>query len=69
MREKVRIGLENVCREGGIGQSMNSWYLKVLVRWVNIQRQQYALLSAEIALNRAMAGESEAPTNAIIFSI
>ncbi|WP_153785401.1 Arc family DNA-binding protein [Pseudomonas sp. EMN2] len=69
VREKVRTGLEDVCREGGVGQSMNSWYFKVLVRWINIQRQQYALLSAEIALSKAIAGQAEAPTKAVVFQI
>lgn len=69
VRDRVRDGVNQACREGGVGLTMNSWCFKVLVRWVNIQRQQYALLSAEIALNKALAGEGEAPSNSHVFQI
>lgn len=32
------------------GVSMNTWFLKALVTWVNLQHQQHALLSASIEL-------------------
>jgi hypothetical protein len=40
---------------------MNTWVLKALVAWIKIQRQQFALLSAAIELEKEPAGaEKEA---------
>ncbi|MGF6281817.1 putative HicB family RNase H-like nuclease [Pseudomonas frederiksbergensis] len=42
-------------------RSMNTWVLKALVAWIKIQRQQFALLSAAIELEKEPAGtEAEA---------
>ncbi|MBA1280292.1 DNA-binding protein [Pseudomonas stutzeri] len=38
--------------------SMNAWMLRALERWVNIQRQQYALLTAIIAMDQARLGQA-----------
>ncbi|MGE8063860.1 Arc family DNA-binding protein [Pseudomonas sp. NPDC089569] len=43
------IGPDNVKRNE---RSMNTWVLKALVAWVKIQRQQFALLSAAIELEK-----------------
>lgn len=57
VRQIVRSGIESA--ELGV-MSMNDWFLRVLVRWVNVQRQHYALLSAAMAMNPDLFGEVEA---------
>lgn len=37
-------------------RSMNTWVLKAMVAWIKIQRQQFALLSAAIALEKEQLG-------------
>lgn len=46
-------------KESDGSYSMNQWFLRVLVEWVRIQRQQYALLSASIAHEQVLLGSSE----------
>lgn len=41
------------------GWTMNGWCLDALVKWINVQRQHYALLSAAIAMNPALIGADE----------
>ncbi|MDF9778941.1 Arc family DNA-binding protein [Pseudomonas baetica] len=45
-------------------RSMNTWVLKALVAWIKIQRQQFALLSAAIELEKEHSG-AEAETAAV----
>lgn len=48
VRESVRDGIAMASTDA---PSMNQWLLDVLVRWIDMQRQQYALVSAAIALD------------------
>lgn len=41
------------------GWTMNGWCMDALVKWINMQRQHYALLSAAIAMNPALVGVDE----------
>jgi hypothetical protein len=61
IRDTVRDDVQRAIasKEGGGPNSMNQWLLKVLVEWVRIQRQHYALLSASIAHERELLGFSE----------
>lgn len=56
VRDMVRDGIERA-ELGAV--TMNQWFLDTLVRWINVQRQHYALLSAAIAMNPALVGGSE----------
>jgi hypothetical protein len=58
IRETVREGVKNVAGiDDDIPQkSMNTWFLEAMVVWVNIQRTQYALLSAAIGHELVLAG-------------
>ncbi|QCT95406.1 Arc family DNA-binding protein (plasmid) [Stutzerimonas degradans] len=47
VRESIRDGLAMAQSDA---PSMNQWLLDVLVHWINMQRQQYALVTAAIAL-------------------
>lgn len=55
VREKVRTDLVFTLpdMDSDKGVSMNTWFLTALVTWVNLQRQQHALLSASIELQGA----------------
>lgn len=61
IRDSVRDDVQRAIasKEGGGPNSMNQWLLKVLVEWVRIQRQHYALLSASIAHERELLGFAE----------
>lgn len=61
IRDTVRDDVQRAIasKESGGPNSMNQWLLKVLVEWVRIQRQHYALLSASIAHERELLGFSE----------
>jgi len=52
VRDKVRTELVFTLpgNESDKGASMNTWFLAALSTWVNLQRQQHALLSASIEL-------------------
>ncbi len=48
-------------------RSMNTWLLKALVAWIKIQRQQFALLSAAIELEKQQLGhERSEPADAAV---
>ena len=51
VRDVVRDGIENSLFERA---SMNDWFVLTLIRWINLQRQLYALQSAAIAINPAL---------------
>lgn len=53
VRDTIR---EGVARATSGTSSMNHWMLESLVEWVKVQRQQYALLSAAIALGKTAVG-------------
>jgi hypothetical protein len=61
IRDTVRDDVQRAIasKVSGGPHSMNQWLLKVLVEWVRIQRQHYALLSASIAHERELLGFSE----------
>lgn len=52
---EVELGVE------GAHRTMRSWILSALVAWVRLQRQQYALLSAAIELERFGQGAGDQP--------
>ena len=54
VRNKVKEGIDSAELDA---VSMNGWFLTVLVRWVNVQRKHYALLSAAIVVNPTLVGE------------
>ena len=61
VRDTVRKGLDDLASTvGGPQQSMNTWLLNALVAWVKIQRQQYALLNAALALDTDRLGSETA---------
>jgi len=68
IREKVRDGVKRAASSGAGDRlsSMNKWFLEALVAWVNIQRQQYALLSAAIALEKDLVGYEGLKTGGIL---
>jgi hypothetical protein len=49
VRDTVRDGVKDM-----FGVSMNTWYVLCFVDWVNIQRRQYALLSAAMAMDATL---------------
>ncbi|RJX72592.1 Arc family DNA-binding protein [Pseudomonas sp. LS-2] len=53
VRETIRDGVANVTMDA---TTMNQWMLDALVQWVQVQRQQYALLTAAIAMNQKVLG-------------
>lgn len=55
VRETVRKGVS----QSSTYSSMNSWFSEALAKWVNIQRQQYALLSAAMAMDLPLIGADE----------
>lgn len=61
VRETIRVGVKNVeSIDDAIPQrSMNKWLLDSMVAWVNIQRTQYALLSAVVAHEKALEGKGK----------
>ncbi|MCV4065615.1 Arc family DNA-binding protein [Pseudomonas aeruginosa] len=53
VRDTIREGVVNAVAEQGKSiRSMNAWLLDALVDWINVQRQQYALLAASIAMEQ-----------------
>lgn len=60
VRDDVQRVADNKVSDGP--NSMNQWLLKVLVEWVILQRQHYALLSASIAHERELLEFSEEVT-------
>lgn len=61
VRDTVRKGLDDLASTvDGPQQSMNTWLLNALVAWVKIQRQQYALLNAALALDNDRLGRETA---------
>lgn len=49
VRDTVRDGVKEM-----FGVSMNTWYILCFIDWVNIQRRQYALLSAAMAMDHTL---------------
>jgi hypothetical protein len=62
IRDTVRDDVQRIVdnKVSGGPHSMNQWHLNVLVEWVILQRQHYALLSASIAHERELLGFTEA---------
>lgn len=56
VRETVRNGVLGDENEAATG-TMNAWFLNTLVAWVDIQSQQYALVSASMSLRKAHADQ------------
>lgn len=54
IRDTVRDGVKEM-----FGVSANTWYVQCFVDWVNIQRRQYALLSAAMAMDATLIGREE----------
>lgn len=63
IRDRVRNDLNELSKkQGGSRQlSMNTWLLNALVRWIKIQREQYALLSAGIAFEQSLLSNDARP--------
>ncbi|MPQ69361.1 Arc family DNA-binding protein [Pseudomonas sp. MWU12-2323] len=58
VRDAIRDGVATaIASEQSTGPySMNGWVLNALVGWVKFQRQQYALLSAAMAMDQTLLG-------------
>lgn len=56
VREIIRNGVAQASSSHG---SMKEWVLEALVKWVNVQRQQYALMTATIAMEPTLLGHQE----------
>ncbi|WP_250131763.1 hypothetical protein [Stutzerimonas stutzeri] len=68
VRDKVRTELVftlpgNVSDKGA---SMNTWFLAALSTWVNLQRQQHALLSASIELYTVEQNARQPQTSVVV---
>lgn len=63
IRDRVRDDLKALAKKkvGSRQLSMNTWLLNALVRWIKIQRQQYALLSACIAFEQSFLSNDARP--------
>lgn len=61
IRDRVRDDVKELStkKDGARQISMNTWLLNALVRWIKIQRQQYALLSACIALEQSLLSNAD----------
>lgn len=64
VRDTIRDGVSSaISAKGATVTSMNRWVLNALEQWINLQRQQYALLTATIAMDQAMQIDASRPTS------
>ena len=57
VRNVIKVGIASAASAPGPHHSsMNTWVLHALVRWVNVQRKHFALLTAIIAMNSVQIG-------------
>ncbi|MBP3061943.1 Arc family DNA-binding protein [Pseudomonas chengduensis] len=55
VRDTIREGVSSaISAKGASVRTMNQWVLNALEQWVNLQRQQYALTTAAIAIDQTV---------------
>lgn len=54
VRDIIRDGVKKVTSREGGKISMRDWVLEALVKWVNSQRQEFALLTTIIEVDKSL---------------